>query len=345
MTEKVDIVWEQLGFDYIRTDWNYISCWKDGTWDDGRLTRDNTVTISLGSTALHYAQECFEGLKAQTAKDGRILLFRPDQNAKRMQASARGILMPEVPEEKFLTACQQVVDANRRWIPPYGTGATFYLRPILFGHGDNLGAKSAGEYIFAIFGSPVGPYFKHGFRPITVMVSEYDRVAPVGTGALKVGGNYAASLAARAAAKEAGYPDCLYLDPKTRTYIDETGGTNFFGITHDNRFVTPDSPTILPSITRRSVTEIARQYLKMTVEERLVPIAEIDQFVEAGACGTASIITPIGGIFYQGCLHTFYHEGNEAGPVTRRLYELLTAIQCGDQDAPEGWVVEVPKSV
>lgn len=341
--ENVNIDWKQLGYDYIRTDWNYISHWKNGTWDTGQLTRDNTVTISLGSTALHYAQECFEGLKAQTANDGRILLFRADQNAIRMQASARGILMPEVPAEKFLTACQQVVNANRRWIPPYGSGAAFYLRPVLFGHGDNLGAKPAQEYIFAVFGSPVGPYFKQGFRPITVMVSDYDRVAPVGTGALKVGGNYAASLAVRARAKEAGYADCLYLDPKTRTYIDEIGGTNFFGITGDNRVITPDSATILPSITRRSVAEIATRYLGMTVEERLVPIAEITDFVEAGACGTASVITPIGGIFYQGSLHTFYHDGQEAGPVTRRLYDLLTAIQCGDHGAPEGWILEVPE--
>jgi branched-chain amino acid aminotransferase len=258
-----------------------------------------------------------------------------------MQTSARGILMPEVPTEKFLDACQQVVNANRRWIPPYGSGAAFYLRPVLFGHGDNLGAKPAKEYIFAIFGSPVGPYFKNGFRPITVMVSDYDRVAPVGTGALKVGGNYAASLAVRARAKEAGYADCLYLDPKTRTYIDEIGGTNFFGITGNNRFITPDSATILPSITRRSVAEIAARYLGMAVEERLVPIAEIADFVEAGACGTASVITPIGGIFYQGSLHTFYRDGQEAGPGTRRLYDVLTAIQCGDHDAPEGWIFEV----
>jgi branched-chain amino acid aminotransferase len=341
MTAHVDLHWESLGYDYIRTDWNYIAQWKDGAWDGGRLTRDNTVTISLGSTALHYAQECFEGLKAQTAQDGRILLFRPDQNAKRMQASARGILMPAVSEEQFLDACRQVVEVNRRWIPPYGSGAALYLRPVLFGHGDNLGAKPAKEYIFAVFGSPVGPYFKQGFRPITVVVSEYDRVAPVGTGALKVGGNYAAGLAARAAALKAGYADCLYLDPKTRTYIDEIGGTNFFGITRDQRFVTPDSPTILASITRRSVAEIAARYLGLTVEERLVPIAEIADFVEAGACGTASIITPVGGIVYQGALHTFYRNGEEAGPITRQLYDLLTAIQRGDHEAPAGWLMEI----
>jgi branched-chain amino acid aminotransferase len=338
---NVNLDWENLGYEYVRTDWNYVSYWKDGQWDDGALVKENTVTISLGSTALHYGQSCFEGLKAQTAKDGRVLLFRPDQNAKRMQDSARGILMPEVPEQKFLDACIQVVKANIAWIPPYGTGAAFYLRPILFGHGDNLGAKPSHEYLFAVFGCPVGPYFKGKLTPITVIVSDYDRVAPVGTGALKVGGNYAASLKARDLAKKAGYADCLYLDPKTRTYIDEIGGTNFFGITKDNTFVTPKSPTILPSITRRSAMEIARKYLGMKIEERPVPIAEIDEFVEAGACGTASVIAPVGGIFYQGRLHTFYKEGKEAGPVTIQLYDILTAIQRGDQEAPEGWLVSV----
>ena len=251
--------------------------------------------------------------------------------------------MPEVPETQFLDACMQVVNANRRWIPPYGTGAAFYLRPLLFGHGDNLGAKPSAQYIFAVFGCPVGPYFQHGFRPITVVVSDYDRVAPVGTGALKVGGNYAASLMARSQAKQAGYDDCLYLDPKTHTCIDEIGGTNFFGITRDNVFVTPDSPTILPSITRRSVVEIARTYLGMKVEERPIPIAEIDQFVEAGACGTASVITPVGAIVYQDKLHALYKNGQEAGPVTTKLYNLLTAIQRGDHKASDGWIVEVPK--
>lgn len=341
MTQLSTCDWKNLGYGYVRTDWNYLAFWKDGHWDAGTLTRENTVTISLGSTALHYAQECFEGLKAQRAEDGRVLLFRPDQNARRMQASARGILMPEVPQQQFLDACVQVVKANARWIPPYGTGAAFYLRPVLFGHGDNLGAKPANEYMFAVYGSPVGPYFSQGFRPITMLVSEYDRVAPVGTGALKVGSNYAASLMARRKAVEAGYDDCLYLDPKTRTCIDESGGTNVFGITGDDRFVTPDSPTILPSITRRSVAEIAARYLNMPVEERLVPLAEIADFVEMGACGTASVITPVGAIVHQGTRYAFYRDGQEAGPQTRRLYEILTAIQRGDHEAPDGWLVDV----
>lgn len=339
--DKVAIDWGSLDYEYRRTDFTYISYWKDGKWDPGKLLKENTVTISIGSTALHYGQECFEGLKAQTAQDGRVLLFRPDQNAKRMQESARGILMPEVPEEKFLDACMQVIRANKRWIPPYGYGATFYLRPFLFGHGDNLGAKPSKEYIFCVFGCPVGPYFKGGLTPITVIVSDYDRAAPVGTGALKIGGNYAAGLWPRYLAKQAGYDDCLYLDSKTRTYIDEMGGTNFFGISRDKKFVTPKSPSILPSITRRSVVEIARKYLDLEVEERPVSIAEIHNFVEAGACGTASVIAPIGGIFYHGKVHNFYADGKEAGPVTKKLYETLTAIQRGEHEAPEGWLVEV----
>lgn len=339
--EKMDLDWNSLGYKFRQTDVNYISYWSAGQWDQGRLIRENTITISLGSTALHYGQECFEGLKAQSARDGRVLLFRPDQNALRMQASARGILMPEVPTEKFLDACKQVVSANLRWVPPYGTGATFYLRPLLFGHGDNLGAKPAQEYIFAIFGCPVGPYFNGGMKPISVIVSRYDRAAPFGTGHIKVGGNYAGALRHRYEAQQAGYADCLYLDAQTHTYIDELGGANLFAITKQNILVTPQSPSILPSITRRSIVELAATYLGMTVEERPLAIAELENFVEVGACGTASIITPVGSIFYEGKMHTFYGDGNEAGPITRQLYELLTAIQRGDQKGPAGWVVEV----
>lgn len=338
--EIIDLDWENLGFGYSRTDYNYISYWKDGKWDEGKLIEENTITISIGSTALHYGQECFEGLKAQTAKDGRVLLFRPDQNAKRMINSAQGLLMAEVPEEKFVDACVRHVKANMRWVPPYGTGATFYLRPFLFGHGDNLGMKPAKEYIFCILGSPVGPYFKGGLAPIRLLVSEYDRAAPVGTGAIKIGGNYAASLKPRMLAREAGYADCLYLDAKTRTYIDELSGANFFGITKDDRFITPDSPSILPSITRRSVMEIAQRYLGLKVEERPVRIDEIDEFVEAGACGTAAAISPIGSIFYNDKMYTFYGDGKEVGPMTRKLYDTLIAIQRGEHEAPENWLVE-----
>ncbi len=339
--EKATLDWANLGYGYTRTDASYISLWKEGEWDAGVLTGENTVTISMGSTALHYGQECFEGLKAQTAKDGSILLFRPDQNAKRLNISARGILMPEIPEEKFINACLQVIKANLRWVPPYGTGASLYLRPFLFGHGDNLGATPADEYMFCVFCSPVGPYFKGGLRPIHLCVSEYDRAAPRGTGALKIGGNYAGGLRIRASAKDAGFDDCIFLDAQTRTYIDELGGANFFGITRNRTMVTPESPSILPSITRRSVMEIAEKYLGLQVEERPVPISEIDDMVEAGACGTAAIITPIGSIFHGGARHTFYGDGQEVGPITQQLYETLTAIQCGEHEAPEGWLVKV----
>lgn len=339
--EKVDLDWGNLGFGYIRTDYNYISYWKDGKWDEGKLMKENTITISIGSTALHYGQECFEGLKAQTAKDGCVLLFRPDQNAKRMIKSAQGVLMAEVPEQKFVEACIRHVKANLRWVPPYGTGASFYLRPFLFGHGDNLGNKPAKEYIFCIFGSPVGPYFKGGLTPIKLLVSDYDRAAPEGTGAIKIGGNYAASLRPRTLAREAGYADCLYLDAKTRTYIDELSGANFFGITRDNIFVTPASSSILPSITRRSVMEIAEKYLGLKVEERPIRIDELENFVEAGACGTAAIISPIGEVFYNGKAYTFYGDGKEVGPLNQKLYDTFTAIQRGDHEAPEGWLVEV----
>ncbi len=339
--EKVALCWEELGYGYTRTDYNYFSHWKGGAWDAGKLVTENTVTMSIGSTALHYGQECFEGLKAKTARDGRVLLFRADQNAKRMIESARGILMPEVPEGKFVDACRQLVKANLRWVPPYGSGAAFYLRPFLFGHGDNLGARPADEYIFCVYGSPVGPYFKGGLQPIRLCVSDFDRAAPRGTGALKIGGNYAAGMRIRQLTKDAGYDDCLFLDAESRTYIDELGGSNFFGITKEHLFVTPESPSILPSITRRSVMEIAEKYLGLQVQERPVRIDEIGNFVEAGACGTASAITPIGSIVYHERLHTFYGDGKEAGPVTKQLYETLTAIQCGDREAPEGWMVEI----
>jgi len=339
--QKVNLDWSALGYGYRRTDYQYIAAWKDGAWTPGRLTPENTVTISIGSTALHYGQQCFEGLKAHTARDGRVWLFRPEQNARRMQASARGILMPEVSEAQFLDACQQVVAANWRWVPPYGSGAAFYLRPVLFGHGDNLGAKPSDEYLFCVFGCPVGPYFQGGLTPVQVVVSERDRVAPAGTGALKVGGNYAASLRPRAAARAAGYADCLFLDPKTRTYIDEVGGANFFGVTRGHTFVTPASPSILPSITRRSAAYLAQHVLGLRVEERPVPLAELDEFVEAGACGTAAVITPIGSVTHHDRAYTFYGDGRQPGPVTRQLCELLTAIQRGDHPAPDGWLTLV----
>lgn len=340
MSKTVDIDWSKLGFAYIKTDWRYIAHWKDGKWDKGQLVEDNKLSISEASTALHYGQQCFEGLKAYRTKDGRIQLFRPDQNAKRMNRSCNRILMPEIPEEQFIDACVQVVKANEAYVPPYGTGASLYLRPLLIGVGDNLGVKPAPEFIFCVFCSPVGPYFKGGMKPVNFTIAEYDRAAPLGTGAAKVGGNYAGSLLAHEIAVKRGFADGIYLDPATHTKIEEVGAANFFGITHDNKFITPKSESILPSITKYSLLHIAKEYLGMEVIEGDVYIDEIDQFKEAGACGTAAVISPIGGIEYKGKLHVFYSE-TEVGPITRKLYDTLYGIQLGDVKAPEGWIVEV----
>ncbi|MFZ7217983.1 branched-chain amino acid aminotransferase [Avibacterium avium] len=339
MTIK-NLDWENLGFGYIKTDYRYIAYWKDGKWSKGELTQDNVLHISEGSTALHYGQQCFEGLKAYRCKDGSINLFRPDQNAERLQKSCQRLLMPEVPTEMFIDACQQVVKANQEWVAPYGTGATLYLRPFMIGVGDNVGVTPAREYIFSIFCCPVGAYFKGGLKPTNFIVSEYDRAAPQGTGAAKVGGNYAASLYPGKLAKQRNFSDCIYLDPATHTKIEEVGAANFFGITKDNKFVTPLSPSILPSITKYSLLYLAKERLGLEAIEGDVYINQLDQFKEAGACGTAAVITPIGGIQYGDDFHVFYSE-TEVGEITRKLYDELTGIQFGDVEAPAGWIVKV----
>ena len=338
--KKVNIDWKNLGFSYIKTDFRYISVWKDGKWDDGNLVEDNMLRISEASTALHYGQQCFEGLKAYRTKEGKIQLFRADENAKRMNKSCRRLLMPEIPVEKFIDAVKKVVKANEAYVPPYGTGATLYIRPFVIGVGDNIGVKPAPEYMFVIFCMPVGPYFKGGMTPVNFMIADYDRAAPYGTGGEKVGGNYASSMLPHQIAAEKGFADCIYLDPATHTKIEEVGSANFFGITNDNKFVTPVSPSILPSITKYSLLHVAREYLGLETEERDVLINNLDEFKEAGACGTAAVITPIGGIEYKGKLHVFHSE-TEVGPITKELYETLYGIQLGDIKAPEGWIFEV----
>lgn len=337
---SADIDWKTLGFDYIKTDLRYISHWKDGDWDEGQLTEDNKLHISEGSTALHYGQQCFEGLKAYRCKDGSINLFRPDQNAARMRRSCARLLMPAVSTEKFIDACKQVVRANERFIPPYGTGGALYLRPFLIGVGDNIGVHSAPEFIFSVFATPVGAYFKGGMKPTNFIVSDYDRAAPNGTGAAKVGGNYAASLLPGLDAKNREFGDCIYLDPETHTKIEEVGSANFFAITEEGHFITPKSPSILPSITKYSLLELAKERLGLEVEEGDVFIDKLDGYKEAGACGTAAVITPIGGIQNGNDFHVFYSE-TEVGPVTKRLYEELVGIQYGDREAPSGWIVKV----
>ena len=334
------INWDTLGFDYIKTDKRYLSHWRDGAWDEGSLTEDNVLHISEGSTALHYGQQCFEGLKAYRCKDGSINLFRPDQNAQRMQRSCGRLLMPQVPTDAFIEACKKVVAANERFIPPYGSGGALYLRPFVIGVGDNIGVRTAPEFIFSIFCIPVGAYFKGGLKPNNFMISGYDRAAPQGTGAAKVGGNYAASLMPGSEAKKMSFADAIYLDPQTHTKIEEVGSANFFAITKDDVFVTPKSPSVLPGITRLSLIELAQSRLGLKVVEGDVFIDKIADFKEAGACGTAAVITPIGGISYKDKLHVFYSE-TEVGPVTRKLYAELTGVQSGDVEAPAGWIVKV----
>lgn len=335
-----DIDWQTLGFGYIKTDLRYLSHWQGGAWDEGGLTGDNQIHLSEGSTALHYGQQCFEGLKAYRCRDGSVNLFRPDQNAARLQRSCARLLMPPVPTETFLDACRQVVLANLDYLPPYGSGGALYLRPFVIGVGDNLGVHSAPEFLFSVFCVPVGAYFKGGLVPTNFVVSRYDRAAANGTGAAKVGGNYAASLMPGREARERGFADCIYLDPETHTRIEEVGSANFFGVTRDGRFVTPRSPSILPGITRSSLLHLAQERLGLDAQEGDVYIGRLGDFTEAGACGTAAVITPIGGIQHGDEFHVFYSE-TEVGPVTRRLYDELTGIQFGDREAPGGWTLKV----
>ena len=336
----VDIKWDELGFSYIKTPYRYLSYWKDGQWDEGVMTEDNQLHISEGSAALHYGQQCFEGLKAYRCKDGSINLFRVDQNAKRINTSTARLMMPEIPEDKFIEAVKQVVLANHEYVPPYGSGGTLYLRPLVIGVGDAIGVAPASEYIFTVFCMPVGPYFKGGMKPTNFVVSDYDRAAPAGTGAVKVGGNYASSLLPGSKAKERSFSDWIYLDPQTHTKTDYVGSANFFGITKDNQFITPISPSILPSITKYSLLYLAKERLGLEAIEGDVRLDELDKFSEAGACGTAAVISPIGGIQNGEDFHVFYSE-TEVGPVTKKLYEELTGIQFGDVEAPENWIINL----
>lgn len=336
--EKMNLDWKNLKFSYIKTDYRYISFYKNGSWDQGYLSESNEININEGSPVLHYGQGAFEGLKAFTQKNGDIGIFRPQMNSKRLNLSAKRLLMPLVLEEKFIDALCKVVKSNYRWIPPYGVDASFYLRPYEIGIGENLGVKPANEYLFSVFGVPVGPYFKDGFKPVSMIVSELDRAAPKGTGNVKVGGNYAASLLPHEKAVEEGYSDCIYLDPKENRYIEEAGAANFFGITKDGRFLTPKSDSILESITRLSLMQIAEDQLGLKVEETRIPIDTLDQFVEVGACGTAAVITPIGKIRYKDKEFIFYDNGKKAGPITTELYNILLSIQRGEVEDKYNWI-------
>lgn len=336
--EKKDIDWSNLGFGYIQTDKRFVSNYKNGAWDEGTLTSDANVVISECAGVLQYAQTCFEGLKAYTTEDGKIVCFRPDLNAARMKDSCERLVMPVFPEDRFVQAVVDVVKANAAYVPPYGSGATLYIRPYMFGSNPVIGVKPADEYQFRIFATPVGPYFKGGAKPITIRVCDFDRAAPHGTGHIKAGLNYAMSLYAITDAHHQGFDENMYLDSATRTKVEETGGANFVFITKDGKFVTPKSSTILPSITRRSLMVVAKEYLGMEVEEREVHFDEIKDFAECGLCGTAAVISPVGKIVDHGKEICFPSGMNEMGPVTKKLYDTLTGIQMGRIEAPEGWI-------
>ena len=338
---KQNIDWSNLGFGYMKTPQRFVSNYKDGKWDEGGLTADDQVVISECAGVLQYAQTVFEGLKAYTTADGRIVMFRPDLNASRLKNSAERLEMPVYPEDKFIEAVKAVVAANADFVPPYGSGATLYLRPYMFGTNPVIGVKPADEYQFRVFCTPVGPYFKGGAKPITIRVTDFDRAAPHGTGHIKAGLNYAMSLHAIVTAHEEGYDENMYLDAATRTKVEETGGANFLFVTKDGKVVTPKSSSILPSITRRSLMYVAEHYLGLEVEEREVFFDEVKDFAECGLCGTAAVISPVGKIVNKGEEICFPSGMEEMGPVTKKLYETLLGIQMGTIEAPEGWIVEV----
>jgi len=334
----MDLDWKNLGFNIMKTDYNVRCVFRDGKWGDLVVSSDETIPIHIGATCLHYGQESFEGLKAYTGADGRIRLFRHEENAKRMLLSAKGILMAEVPVPLFMEAVEKVVMLNKKFIPPHGTGASLYIRPLLIGTGPEVGVRPAKEYTFLVFVMPVGPYFKSGFKPVEMMICrDHDRAAPRGTGHLKVGGNYAASMSSISEAHQKGYATAMYLDAKEKRYIDECGPANFFGI-KDNTYLTPLSHSILPSITNKSLQALAES-LGMKVEARPIPVEELADFEEAGACGTAAVITPIHKVIDPEKEITYtYGEAGNPGPIITKLYETLVGIQTGDLEDPFGWV-------
>ena len=339
--EKKNIDWGSLGFGYQSTDYRYVANFKNGAWDEGGLTTDDRVIINECAGVLQYAQTVFEGMKAYTTEDGRTVVFRPDLNAERMENSAARLEMPIFPKDRFIEAVKETVRANEAYVPPYGTGASLYIRPDRFGSSSVIGVKPAEEYQFRILVTPVGPYFKGGIKPLTLKVSDFDRAAPRGTGHIKAGLNYAMSLHAIVTAHEEGYDENMYLDAGTRTCVEETGGANFLFVTKDGTVVTPKSNSILPSITRRSLIYVAEHYLGLKAEEREIPFEEVKEMAECGLCGTAAVISPVGRIDNHGETILFPSGMTEMGPITKKLYETLTGIQMGRIEAPEGWIVEI----
>ncbi len=332
-----NINWGELPFGYIKTDYNVRCYYKNGKWGELETSSEETVNLHIAATALHYGQESFEGLKAFKGKDGNVRLFRWEENAKRMRNSAKGIRMAEVPDEIFIAAVKKVIKLNERFVPPYGSGASLYLRPLLIGSGPQVGVKPAEEYLFMMFVTPVGPYFKEGFKPVKIKIErEYDRAAPLGTGSIKVGGNYAASLNALHDAHEEGYASSLFLDAKEKKYIDEAGPANFFGI-KNNTYITPKSESILPSITNMSLIDIAKD-MGMDIERRAIEVEELATFEEAGACGTAAVISPIGQIDDIAKDKSYVYTTTDAGKISTELYKRLQGIQMGDIEDKFGWV-------
>ncbi len=336
--EKKNIDWSNLGFGYVPTDYRYVSMYTDGKWDDGAIVSDANITLNECAGVFQYAQTVFEGLKAYTTEDGHIVTFRPDLNAERLNQSAARLEMPQLPDGRFIDAVTKVVKANENVVPPYGSGATLYIRPYMMGTNPVIGVKPANDYMFRIFTTPVGPYFKGGAKPLTIKVSDFDRAAPHGTGHIKAGLNYAMSLHAIVTAHKEGFDENMYLDPGTRTKVEETGGANFLFVTKDGSVVTPKSDSILPSITRRSLVYVAKEYLGLNVEEREVFFDEVKDFAEAGLCGTAAVISPVGKIVDHGKEICLPSGMTEMGPVTKKLYETLTGIQMGRIEAPKGWI-------
>ncbi|MBN1926057.1 MAG: branched-chain amino acid aminotransferase [Prolixibacteraceae bacterium] len=331
--------WKNIGFGYRDSDYNVRCYYREGKWGELEISTSNQISIHIGATCLHYGQESFEGLKAYKGKDGKIRVFRIEDNALRMQASARGILMQELPVEIFKEAVFKTIKLNKHFVPPYESGASLYIRPLLIGTGPQIGVKPATEYLFMVFVMPVGPYFKEGFKPTDyVIYREYDRAAPLGTGNIKVGGNYAASMKAGVRAHNEGYSAVLYLDAREKKYLDECGPANFFGI-KGNTYVTPKSESILPSITNKSLRQLALD-MGMTVEERKVPVEELAEFSEAGACGTAAVLSPVRSVV-DADLNKRYFYGDEPGPVCVKLYNKLIDIQYGCEPDPHGWVTIV----
>ena len=338
---KKDIDWSNLGFGYVKTDKRFVANYKDGAWDNGVITDDDKVVISECAGVLQYSQSCFEGMKAYTTEQGHTVIFRPDMNASRMADSCRRLEMPVFPEDKFVEAIAETVRANEDWVPPYGSGASLYIRPYMFGSNPVIGVKPADEYQFRVFTTPVGPYFKGGAKPLTIKVSDFDRAAPHGTGHIKAGLNYAMSLHAIVTAHAEGYAENMYLDPATRTKVEETGGANFLFVTKDGKVVTPKSDSILPSITRRSLLIVAEKYLGLNVEERQIRLDEIHEFAECGLCGTAAVISPVGKVVDHGKEIVFGSDSENPGPVCMKLRETLLDIQLGKIEAPEGWIYEI----